>query len=176
MIFYKFKHSLLKRRRAKIVDSTAREIYGNRVRSRVCGVCTKEDKILLVNHAGLYGHDFWAPPGGGIEFGQAATSNLVREFREETGLDISVGDFLFACEFIGQPLHAIELFFNVQITGGTLVQGSDPEMSNGKQLIHAVKFMTWAELKSLPAGHKHGVFSLARPVERIGDLRGYHRI
>jgi 8-oxo-dGTP diphosphatase len=176
VILYKFKDSFTKTKEVRFVDTTAREIYGDRVRSRVCGLCMEGDTILLVNHAGLYGHDFWAPPGGGIQFGQPASLNLLREFKEETGLDVQVGEFLFACEFIHQPLHAIELFFKVTVTGGKLIRGVDPEMGKEKQVIHSVKYMTWREVDSLPPGHLHGAFGQAHPKEKIVDLRGYLRI
>jgi len=55
----------------------------------------------------------WAPPGGGMDFGQSVEENLTREFREETGLKVEVKRFLFINEFLAVPLHAVELFFEV---------------------------------------------------------------
>lgn len=158
------------------MDKSIQEIYGNRVRTRVCGLYWKGNKILLVNHRGLTEADFWAPPGGGIEFGQSAQINLAREFKEETGLEIQVGNFLFACEFIKSPLHAIELFFDVTATGGNLLTGSDPEMGDGEQIINAVRFFSGAEIGKIPPQRKHGLFAWAKKVEKIRDLTGYLKI
>ncbi len=143
---------------------------------RVCGMCWDADTLLLVNHRGLYAHDFWAPPGGGIQFGQSLETNLVREFKEETGLDVQVQRFQFACEFISGPLHAIELFFNVTITGGKLTVGTDPEMGERGQIINDVKFLSEIELAALPELSKHGLFRLAKNNEKIKNLEGYWRI
>lgn len=129
-----------------------------------------------MNHHGVYGHDFWAPPGGGIEFGVSITDNLVREFQEETGLDVRIGEFRFGCEFIMPPLHAIELFFDVTVTGGLLTVGHDPEMVDGKQVITAAQFLSPGEIDSLPEKHKHGLFKAAKTAQKVSDLRGYLKI
>ena len=95
------------------------EIYGNRVRIRVCGLCWQEGSLLLIKHK-MGPEGFWAPPGGGLEYGESLEDTLRREFLEETGLDVVSEKFLFGCEFIKPPLHAVELFFNVRIVGGKL--------------------------------------------------------
>ena len=158
------------------MDEFAEKIYGDRVRTRVCGLCWEGQKLLLVNHFGIYGHDFWSPPGGGVEFGQTAASNLIREFREETGLDIQTGEFLFACEFIRPPLHAIELFFAVKSNGGKLISGYDPEMNDEKQVISEARYMSTSEIDGLPENHKHGLFKLAKKAEKVNALTGYLKI
>lgn len=158
------------------MHKTVQEIYGNQVRIRVCGLCWEGDRLLLVNHHGLYKHDFWAPPGGGVEFGQSVESNLIREFREETGLSIKVGKLQFASEFIEPPLHAIELFFDVTATGGRLFTGTDPEMDEKEQIIGEVKYLSEAEISALPAMHKHGLFKGTKTIEKVRTLKGYLKI
>ena len=102
------------------------EIYGNKVRLRVCGLCWQGDSLLLVKHK-MGDKGLWAPPGGGIEYGESVDYALKREFLEETGLKIAVNKFLFGCEFIKKPLHAVELFFDVEKVAGVLRGGYDRE-------------------------------------------------
>ena len=139
-------------------------LYGNKIRVRICGLCWREEQLLMVNHRGLAEGDFWAPPGGGLEFGESVEERLREEFRQETGLHVSVGHFRFACEFIKRPLHAIELFFEVTVREGALMKGDDPEYP----IIQDVKFMTPSEIRSTPGSNLHGIF---RVVSSPGDLK-----
>jgi 8-oxo-dGTP diphosphatase len=148
------------------------KIYGNKIRVRVCGLCWRNDQLLLVNHKGITATDFWAPPGGGLVFGEPVEACLKKEFMEETGLDISAGPFLFGCEFIQKPLHAIELFFNVSVKGGALKKGNDPELP----IITEVRFVSPSGLAKIPPGALHGIFSLVQTVEELKTLTGFFRI
>jgi 8-oxo-dGTP diphosphatase len=152
------------------------DLYGNRLRVRACGICIREEKLLLVNHRSITAGDFWAPPGGGISYGEKAENCLSREFKEETGLTIEVGRFLFACEFLYPPLHAIELFFEVSAGEGTPTTGLDPEMDGKNQIIQEVRFLSWAEIKSFNPASLHGLFQLASNQNEILDLRGYFKL
>jgi 8-oxo-dGTP diphosphatase len=157
------------------MTTPVQEIFGNKLRVRVCGICIHHGQILLVNHDGLDTPHFWAPPGGGIQTGESAHEALVREFKEETGLTIEVRDFLFACEFIQLPLHAVELFFQVSVTGGNLKTGQDPELGN-RQIIKDVCFFDDVQIRSIPLAHLHGIFKEAADIAQIGRLRGYFKL
>jgi 8-oxo-dGTP diphosphatase len=157
-------------------DKSVQEIYGNRIRVRVCGLCWKGDALLLVNHRGLYKHDFWAPPGGGLEFGERAEKSLQREFLEETGLRIKVDKLLVVCEFVKAPLHAVELMFAVTPTGGKLITGKDPEMAGGNQIIQEVRYVSRRELGKMPSSNLHGLLKKEKTAQKIRALNGYLRI
>jgi 8-oxo-dGTP diphosphatase len=150
------------------------QTYGNRLRVRVCGLLVESDKILLVNHGGLGPGDFWSPPGGGLNFGEDAKAGLKREMKEETGIEIEVDEFLFVCEFLHEPLHAVELFFKVHRTGGDLKTGTDPEMKS--QIIRTVRFLDWKEVAALHPGNLHGSFGLAVTPSKIMNLNGYFKL
>lgn len=148
------------------------KIYGNKIRVRACGLCWQNGQLLMVNHKGITQTNFWAPPGGGLEFGESIEQRLKKEFSEETGLEISKGRFLFGCEYIQKPLHAIELFFNVAIEGGILKKGNDPEMA----IIEDVRFISPLEIGEIPANDLHGIFSLVQTLEDLKRLNGFFRI
>ncbi len=158
------------------MDKSVQESFGNQLRVRVCGLCWQGDRLLLVNHSGLRTGPFWAPPGGGMEFGLSAGENLVREFREETGLIISVGRLAFVTEYLETPLHAMELFYEVDVVDGSLAAGSDPELTGSKQIIQGVRYMTMDEIDSMAPESKHGVFGMVPTSRQIRELAGYFRI
>ena len=157
------------------MNGSVQQFYGNRLRVRVCGICIENDGLLLANHTELTAHDFWAPPGGGIEQSESANDCLVREFKEETGLVIEVCDFLFVCEFIKEPLHAIELFFNVKKKGGLLEKGIDPEAGD-YQIIKEIRFLNWSEIENIDKSHLHGIFKFVEKPNEITQLRGYFKL
>lgn len=158
------------------MDSAITTLYGKRVRVRACGLCWKDNKLMMVNHVGLQRENFWAPPGGGIEFGQSAEETVVREFEEETGMQVAMGRFLFVCEFIHDPLHAIELFFEVLHTAGDAVVGADPEMASSSQIINDARWMSWSAIKALPAENVHGIFNYCNVPNDLMHLNAYYRI
>ena len=129
----------------------------------------------MINHKGINDGDFWAPPGGGLQFGETIENCLIREFMEEAHLDIKIDSFQFICEFINLPLHAIELFFKVEKTGGVLKKGQDPEIV-GDQIIQEVKFMSWDEIDELTTVSRHGIFNFVSKSPKILDLKGYFKL
>lgn len=134
--------------------------YGNKVRVRVCGLCWHQSRLLMVNHKGLREGDFWAPPGGGLEFGETLEQVLIREFKEETGLNIAIDSFLFIHEHIQKPLHAIELFYQVTLLSGELKIGNDPETET--KVIHDVRWMSIKEIEKIAPDEKHRFFSTSK--------------
>ena len=147
-------------------------LYAQKLRLRVCGICVQDQKILMINHAGVVqGADFWCPPGGGLQYGESVNEALKREFLEETQTEISIGEMLFVNEFLEPPLHAIELFFKVEITHGKAQKGFDPEMKD--QIIQEIKWMSFDEIKQLPTAQAHRVFSLCNSLEELFSLKGF---
>jgi 8-oxo-dGTP diphosphatase len=154
------------------MDPSITKIYGNKVRLRVCGFCWDGANVLLVNHSGITDTDFWAPPGGGVEFGQSIEQNLIREFKEETGIEVELGEFMFGCEYINHPLHSLELFFRVTVSGGNLMAGTDPELN----IIKDVRFFTPEELRHTNPASLHGIFRITTDPQEFSSLRGFYRI
>lgn len=133
--------------------------YAGQLRVRVCGICLLNDKVLVVQHKSTIGNKaFWAPPGGGLAYGEKVKDCLVREVKEETGLTVEPGTFLGLNEFIGTPLHAIELFFETSIRHGQLQTGFDPEAGPHSQLIYKVHFLALKDLWQIDLNDLHPIF------------------
>lgn len=66
---------------------------------RVYGILKTEDNQILVSDEFIRGSFFTKFPGGGLEFGEGTRDCLIREFKEETGLDVTVGDHIYTTDF-----------------------------------------------------------------------------
>lgn len=148
--------------------------YSERLRVRVCGICIKDDKLLLVKHEHTIGNKaFWAPPGGGLSYGETMHDCLKREMLEETGLNVKIDRFLFTNEFLHPPLHAVEFFFEVSITDGELETGSDPEVTAAQQLIQKVQWLSIKDILAIPLPDKHRVLQHLISLDDLLGLNHY---
>jgi len=92
------------------------------------GAVIKDDagRMLLI----LRGHDpgkgLWSIPGGRIEPGEPDEDAVVREVREETGLEVTCGRLLGSVERPGHAGDVIEIRdYNAIVVGGELAAGDD---------------------------------------------------
>lgn len=123
------------------------ESYTNRLRIRSCGLLVKNEKLLLVELLSPVTNQWtWIPPGGGVQFGESIEEALIREFKEETGLEISVGKRVHINQVIQPPIHAIEFYFLVNEEGGSINLGTDPELNSERQILRNIGFYSREEI------------------------------
>ena len=159
---------------ARLPSDIVQTTFGHRLRVRVCGLCFSGDDLLLVRHQGLGEAGYlYAPPGGEMHYGEGAEAALIREVAEETGLQVTVGKFLFVYEYRVLPLHTVEMFFAVDWVGGTLRCGSDPELKDEEQLIEGVEFMSPEAIASEPSTTMHNMINRCHPPQELLSRRGY---
>jgi 8-oxo-dGTP diphosphatase len=65
---------------------------------RVYGILKDDDRILVTDEY-IRGHYITKFPGGGLEFGEGTRDCLKREFMEEAGLEVNVGEHLYTTDF-----------------------------------------------------------------------------
>ncbi|HOJ32008.1 MAG TPA: NUDIX hydrolase [Candidatus Hydrogenedentes bacterium] len=113
------------------------------IRIRVAPIILQDDNILLVRHV-KQGKTYWLLPGGGVEYGESVAEALAREVKEETNLDIQVGDLVFVNDSIppDRHRHVLNLYFLAFVVGGTLRIGDDSNLAE-------LRFMPLAELPHL---------------------------
>lgn len=126
---------------------------------RVTGVVIDEDqRILLLNQDTDTGR-VWSLPGGKVEEGEPIANALVREMREETGLDVEPGRLLYVCDHLpGNGTHVVHLTFEATVTGGT---AGDVTAGLDTRPIRGVEFVKLAALPSLGFGDRFAELAMA---------------
>ena len=71
----------------------------SRFNIRVYGILKDDNNRVLVSDEYIRGSYFTKFPGGGLEFGEGTRECLKREFMEETGLEVIVGEHIFTTDF-----------------------------------------------------------------------------
>jgi ADP-ribose pyrophosphatase YjhB (NUDIX family) len=66
---------------------------------RVYGILQDKNNRILVSDEFIRGAYITKFPGGGLEFGEGTRDCLKREFKEETGLDVTVGEHIYTTDF-----------------------------------------------------------------------------
>jgi 8-oxo-dGTP diphosphatase len=129
-------------------------------------VVIHEGCVLLIRRGQAPDAGEWSIPGGGVELGEAVEEALRREVREETGLEIAVGDFLEIFERIERDIdgsvrfHFVLLDYAATVVGGTLRAGDDaaeaafvdPADLDRYRVADSIRRVISAAMRGTPAG------------------------
>jgi len=91
----------------------------------------KDGRILLIKRGAEPGKDRWSLPGGAVELGEGVRDAVIREVKEECGLDVEVKDIADVVDYMSRDekgqvrFHYILVDFYVEVKGGTLKAASD---------------------------------------------------
>lgn len=84
-----------------------------------------DGRLLLIERKRDPGKGKWAVPGGKPNLGEPLEAAVVREAKEETGLDVEVGGVLWVGEIIEEGFHLVIIDYAATVIGGTLEAGDD---------------------------------------------------
>ncbi len=120
-------------------------------RIRAAGIAVNDNRILMLRVKDPYSGEYWIPPGGGFEAGDVSTKqSLVREFKEETNLDVDVGELICVREFYetSAERYHVELFYHIRDWQGEPGLGNLVGL-NDESYIQEVKWLAIDELSTL---------------------------
>lgn len=96
-------------------------------------VIIRNDKILLEKRKNDPGKGKWSIPGGLVELGETAEQTVIREVKEETGLEVEKPEHIDVVNNITRDsddeikYHFVIIDYFVKLKGGTLHAASDAE-------------------------------------------------
>jgi len=94
-------------------------------------VLTSDRRVILIRRGQAPLSGTWSLPGGVLELGESLSDAVVREVREETGLDVEAGPLIDLFEHIARDddgrvrYHYVIADYACHVRGGDLRAGSD---------------------------------------------------
>ncbi len=108
----------------------------DRPRVRVAALIVLDSKVVLARHR--YGSSVYhLLPGGGVDYGETLEHAVLREVREETGLEVTLGPLLFVNDTIDPAgtRHVVNLTFAAEPIGGAVTASPDDHRVEAVDLV-----------------------------------------
>lgn len=128
------------------------------MRPEVCvgAIAVDEDDLLLIRRGRGVAAGFWSVPGGRVEEGETLAEAVVRELREETGIEGVCGELVGVEEVLAEGFHFVILDYAVSV-----LERAEPEAGDDASEAAWVPLNDVAELP-LAEGlaeflHDHGI-------------------
>ena len=112
-------------------------------RPRGCAAIINNGRILMVYHQSA-AESYWTLPGGGVSSNETLEQAIMREVKEETGLDVEIGQLLFTENYEFGLSHC----YLANLNGNDVPSlGYDPEDSHLPRKEQLLQAVAWHDLK-----------------------------
>ena|SRR3989338_9060257 len=115
---------------------------------RVRAIIIKDNKVLTIKRT-KPDATFWVFPGGGVEEGETNEKALIRECKEELGVNVNINDLFVEMDSkVPKTLGQREYFYFCEIKGGRLGTGDGPEFNDNS--LYVGKYdIEWININNL---------------------------
>lgn len=97
------------------------------MRVRGCALIEKDQKVLVLAYD-YPGGRVYAIPGGGVKEGESLGDSIVREYQEELGIQVKLGDLRFVGDMMAQDggiKQTVHVVFEGSILSGEPILNAD---------------------------------------------------
>ena len=113
-----------------------------RIKIRLAGIIPMENGFALMHRVGVQNHpigEYYVFPGGGQEGNETYEEGVIREVKEEFGIDVKVIEKLYEMEHSNKMTK--EIFFLCEYISGELGTGTGPEFSGDPKYEHRGQYL-----------------------------------
>lgn len=127
----------------------------HKLRISIKGIFKNDKNEVLLVRLGRHGQDFWSAPGGGVEENESMLETLIREFKEETGYSVEIGELIFVQDIkFTSGARQLELFFQGKVLE-KISEGEEEFKFFSREEFRDIEFLPknvdpFAEHKSIP--------------------------
>lgn len=129
------------------------KLSGPAIKVGVGAVVFRGDDALVIRRAKPPFSGKWSIPGGAVEWGERLEDAVIREVREETGVEIRLGGFLGVFEAVprtapGEALHVVMIDYWAEWIAGEPVAGDDASAAEFVPLTEALARVSWDQTRT----------------------------
>ena len=134
---------------------------------RVYGILLDEDKRVLLSDEFIRGDYFTKFPGGGLELGEGTAHCLIREFKEETGIIVSIKAHFYTTDFfqpsfLDNDSQIISIYYLVESDEWQKIKVSDKKFDFTVPVGAEAESFRW-----VPLSHLSTESTITLPIDKI---------
>ena len=103
--------------------------YANPSSATVALIENEKGELLVVRRKNDPGKGTLDLPGGFVDMDETGEAGMIREVKEETGLDVTHVDYLFSIpnlyRYSGMDIHTLDMFYRCQVRDLSVVHAAD---------------------------------------------------
>lgn len=123
-------------------------MQNQQIKIRCRGIIVHDGKLLLVKHSP--DADFYALPGGHLDFGEDPKECIAREMVEELGITPTIGRLLYVYSFVhSDGKQSVEFHFEIT-NGQDFLAHAEKEKSHAFEIVDVVWADQSTSLRILP--------------------------
>lgn len=116
-------------------------------------IWNEDGDVLLIRRGKPPRLGQWSIPGGHVEWGESLRDALIREVREETGLEVEILGLIDVIDSISRDekgeitRHYVLIDFTARPVGGTLAAGTDASDARWVPFAMLDEYTLWSETR-----------------------------
>lgn len=122
-------HFEIKNEKSKICSNCGFVYYANPSSATVAFILNEKGELLVVRRANNPSKGTLDLPGGFVDMDETGEEGIIREVKEETGLEVTKTEYKFSMPNIylysGITIHTLDMFFECEVKDTSIIKAAD---------------------------------------------------